>query len=135
MEGASKELGENGVDEQEEEEPTKLRSSLVTVLEPSRSKVKGGKIRLFSSGRTRSSSTRGSTSSLRGWWGKDVFVKAQLYLTPTSLCYKIDGMGVSYTDTKDRVPSLLFVVSGDIGSFLLRQQSSAQTVKGAWSFF
>ena len=91
-------MAENGdkVSESESaEEVTKLQSTLVTVLMPSRSKVKGGKIRLFSSGRTRSSSTRSSAGSLRGWWGRDEWVKAELYLTPTSLCYKIDGMGVS----------------------------------------
>ena len=75
-------------------EPVKLRSVTVTVLEPSKGRVKEGRIRLFSSGRTRSSSTR-SNSGSRGWWGKDVWVVAELYLAPTALCYRIEGTGVS----------------------------------------
>lgn len=83
-----------GAEARESEEPVKLKTVSVTVLEPPRSRVKEGKIRLFSSGRTRSSSTRSSTSSGRGWWGKDVWAVAELYLTPTTLCYTIEGIGV-----------------------------------------
>lgn len=85
-----------GASKTPEEEVTKLQSVSVTVLEPSKSRVKDGKIRLFSVGRVRSSSTRSSTSSSRGWLGRDVWVKAELYLTPSKLCYNIDGMGVSW---------------------------------------
>lgn len=77
-------------------EATKLQSVPVTVLEPSKNRVKDGTIRLFSVGRLRSSSTRSSTSSSKGWlFGKDVWVDAELYLTPSTLCYRIEGMGVS----------------------------------------
>lgn len=92
---ASEAQRDDGACKPKEEGPTKLRSLSVTVLEPSKSRVKGGKIRLFSSGRTRSSSTRSSTSSSKGWWGKDVWVKAEFYLTPATLCYLIEGVGVS----------------------------------------
>lgn len=92
--GEPRAQGEDDACKPKEKEPTKLISTPVTVLEPSKSRVKGGKIRLFSSGRTRSSSTRSSTSSWKGW-GRDVWVKAELYLTPTTLCYQIEGVGVS----------------------------------------
>lgn len=76
--------------------PTKLRSVRVSVLEPSTSKVKNGSIQPFSVGRTRSSSTRSSASSTKAWFGKDVWLKAELYLTPTALCYSLEGVGVSH---------------------------------------
>ena len=87
--------------------PTKLRSASVSVLEPSASKVKGGKILPFSVGRTRSSSTRSSTSSTNRGWGKDVWIKAELFLTPLTLCYSIEGKGVSEAGQASRkyIPS------------------------------
>ncbi len=78
----------------EKTEPLKLASLPVTVPEPSKSKVRDGKIHPFGMGRSRSSSTRGSTSSLKGWFVKETWSKAELFLTETTLCYKIEGMGV-----------------------------------------
>ena len=72
-------------------EPKKLQSFQVAVLEPYKGRVKDGKIRLFG-GRTRTSS-RNSSGKFR--WEKDVWTEAQLFLTPTLLCYEIKKTGVS----------------------------------------
>lgn len=81
------------------QDPPKLRSILVSVPEPSRGKVREGKIQPFAGGRTRSSSggSRSSIGTLR--WGRDVWKEAELYLTDTSLCYSISDTGVSFTNS------------------------------------
>ena len=56
----------------------------VSVPEPSLNRVKDGKIQPYS-----------GNTSLMGWWKRDVWREAELYLTNTTLCYKIEGMGVS----------------------------------------
>ena len=72
--------------------PLKLLNTNVSVAEPSKRKVSDGEIQLIGGGRSRSSS--GSTSSLKGLCGKDVWMKAELYLTETTLCYNINDVGV-----------------------------------------
>lgn len=75
----------------------KLRSASVSVPEPSRSRVRDGKIQPYGWGRTRSTSggSRSSMGSLKSWLIKDVWTKAELYLTDSTLCYEIVGSGVS----------------------------------------
>ena len=60
----------------------KLRSSTVMVLEPSATEVINGRIQLH------------LPNSWKNW------TKAELYLTPTSLCYKIKGIGVCHQYTR-----------------------------------
>ena len=81
------------------QEPKKICSITVSVTEPSKRYLSEGQIQLF--GRRRSISSTGSSSSLKNLWGKDVWVKAELYLTETSLCYSIDGIGVCILVVQD----------------------------------
>ena len=67
----------------------KLASFPVTVPEPSKSRVRDGTIHPFGMGRSRSRS-----NSVKSLFFKDTWSKAELYLTETTLCYKIQGVGV-----------------------------------------
>ena len=78
-----------------QEKPVKILTTTVGVAESSKRKVTNGQIRLFDHGRSRSSS--GSTSSLKGLWGKDAWMRAELYLTETTICYNIEDIGVICT--------------------------------------
>lgn len=72
---------------------SRTRSIRVSVPEPSQRRVKDGKIQPFS---RRSRSSSGSVSNISSKrTRKDVWREAELYLTDMSLCYKIEGMGVS----------------------------------------
>ena len=64
----------------------------VTVPEPPGNRVRDGRIHLFGVGRLRSLSNR--ANSLKSLFIKDTWSKAELYLTDTTLCYRIDGTGV-----------------------------------------
>lgn len=72
------ELGEE-VASKPSQESSKLRSIRVGVPEPSPSKIKDGKIQVAVSPGTKG----------------DCLKEAELYLTPTTLCYKIEDVGVS----------------------------------------
>lgn len=65
----------------------KLKSIPVMVPEPPKRKVKDGKIQPFQ--------LKGTWSHLKYWRWQEKWCKAELYLTPTSLCYEIEGIGVS----------------------------------------
>lgn len=67
-----------------------LKMITVMVPEPSTGDVENGKIQLHRSERVESSSSHGMKSKKRKW------AKAELYLTPTTLCYKIEGLGVCH---------------------------------------
>ncbi len=69
-----------------------LHSTIVSVPLPSRSRTSSdGKIRLFSSGRSRSSSSRNSLGSIGT--GGNYWTPAELYLTNTTLCYRLKTQG------------------------------------------
>ena len=75
------------------EKPLKILNTTVHVAEHSKREVTNRQIQLF--GRAlRSRSRSGSASPFKGWWGKDVWTKAELYLTETTLCYSIEDTGV-----------------------------------------
>ena len=76
-----------------QEKPVKILTTTVGVAESSKRNVTNGQIRLFGRGRSRSSS--GST----GLQGKDAWMRAELYLTETTICYNIEDFGVIFTVT------------------------------------
>lgn len=66
-------------------EEARLQSYSISVLKP-KYQVKDGKIPL---------SMATSSSSTSWYWGEAGWTGAELYLTSTTLCYKIKGTGVS----------------------------------------
>ena len=93
---ATDELSSNASGEEaaSNQDPPKLGSISVTVPEPSKGKIRDGKIYPFGMGRSRSSSTRASTNSFSKLFFKDTWAKAELFLTETTICYEIEAMGV-----------------------------------------
>ncbi len=75
------------------QELTKIKCIRVSVPQPSsRSRSSSdGKIRPIGTGRSRSSSGRGSTTSLGGGEGGIIWTEAELYLTHKMLCYDVQG--------------------------------------------
>lgn len=69
--------------------PEKLYRSTVSVPMPSSSRTSSdGKIKIFSTGRSRSSSSKSSVTSL-GSIGTNYWTPAELYLTDRTVCYRL----------------------------------------------